>query len=209
MSITLPTSKIKPKPRLTVLTQFFPPDFAPTGQLIEELTRHLSQQGLDIDIFTGQPGYAFRSMEAPTLEQVDGIKVKRSRIAQLWPRRIRGKAINGILFLLRTILHLAVRRRKTKLLLITTAPPFLPVVGYFVNLIFRAPYVCLLYDLYPDIAVELGVVREQHWIVGIWQELNKRAWRRAQGLIVLSPAMKQHIAQLCPEVESKITVIHS
>ncbi|MBV5262200.1 glycosyltransferase family 4 protein [Synechococcus moorigangaii CMS01] len=209
VSITFSPSKIKPRTRLTVLTQFFPPDFAPTGQLIEELTRHLSQQGLDIDIFTGQPGYAFRSMAAPKLEQIGAIEVKRSRTAQLWPQRTRGKAVNGVLFLLRSVLHLAVRWRKTQLLLITTAPPFLPIIGYFINLIFRAPYICLLYDLYPDIAVELGVVRERHWIVGIWQELNRRAWRRSQGLIVLSPAMKQHIVQLCPEVESKITVIHS
>ncbi|QCS50051.1 glycosyltransferase family 4 protein [Picosynechococcus sp. PCC 11901] len=199
----------EPQLRLMVLTQFFPPDFAPTGQLIEELTRHLSQQGLDVDIFTGQPGYAFQATDAPRLEQVDSLKVRRSRTAQLWPQRIRGKAINGILFLLRTVLHLVGCGRKTELLLITTAPPFLPIVGYFANLIFRVPYVCLLYDLYPDIAVKLGVIPEQHWLARFWQNMNLRVWRRATGIVVLSPAKKQHITQLCPEIESKVSVIHS
>ena len=39
--------------RLLVLTQFFPPDFAATGQLIEELVTELGRQGLDVSVFTG------------------------------------------------------------------------------------------------------------------------------------------------------------
>ncbi len=45
--------------RLLILTQFFPPDFAATGQLIEELTNQLSRQDVNVNVFTGQPGYAF------------------------------------------------------------------------------------------------------------------------------------------------------
>lgn len=204
---SLPTGNVSL--HLTVLTQFFPPDFAPTGQLIEELVRQLSQQGVSVDVFTGQPGYAFKDAEAPDLECLGSIRVKRSRVAQLWPERIRGKAINGVLFLLRAALHLVLHWRKIELLLITTAPPFFPVVGYFANLCFGIPYVCILYDLYPDIAVELGVLQHHHWLVRVWQQFNLRVWRRAQGIIVLSPAMKQHIAQQCPEVAAKISVIHS
>lgn len=195
--------------QLTVLTQFFPPDFAATGQLIEELVQQLSQQGVDVNVFTGQPSYAFQDAEAPAFEQLGLLKVKRSRMSQLWPQRIRGKAINGILFLLRTVLFLIRHHRECGVLLITTAPPFLPIVGYFANLCFGVPYVCILYDLYPDIAVELGVLRSQHWLTRFWRKLNFGIWRRAQELVVLSPTMQQHIAEQCPEVAAKISVIHS
>ena len=46
--------------KLSVVTQFFPPDYAATGQLIEELVKQLGQQGVDVEVFTSQPGYAFQ-----------------------------------------------------------------------------------------------------------------------------------------------------
>ncbi len=195
--------------KLSVVTQFFPPDFAPTGQLIEELVRHLGNQGVNIKVFTGQPGYAYRNSIAPRLEQQGDVEIVRSRTTSLWGSRLRGKALNGLLFSLRTVLHLIRNCRRRNLVLITTAPPFLPVLGYLVNIFFGMPYVCLLYDLYPDIAVELGVISSQSWIAKAWRALNRRVWQQAQSLIVLSPDMEQRIVALCPEVEGKVHVIHS
>jgi len=195
--------------KLSVVTQFFPPDYAATGQLIDELVRHLGQQKIDVKVFTGQPGYAFQSSDAPAYEQVGSVQIKRSRSAQMVPNRIRGKAINGVMFAIRAVLHLIKNCRQRNLVLVTTAPPFLPVIAYFVHLIFGLSYVCLLYDLYPDIAVELGVVSNQHWIVQFWRDMNRRVWLRAESIIVLSPAMKQRIVNRCPEVAHKVAVIHS
>ena len=195
--------------KLSVITQFFPPDYAATGQLIEELVRHLGCQGLDVKVFSGQPGYAFQKAVAPRLEQHDSVQIVRSRTTQLWGRRVRGKALNGLVFAIRTFLHLVRNCRRRNLVLLTTAPPFLPMLGYIANILFGMPYVCLLYDLYPDIAVELNVVSQQHWIAKCWRALNRRVWRRAQSLVVLSPDMKQRIVNLCPEVDNKTHVIHS
>ena len=66
--------------KLSVITQFFPPDYAATGQLIEELVRQLGQQGVDIEVFTGQPGYAFQTCKAPIVEHSGSVKIRRSRI---------------------------------------------------------------------------------------------------------------------------------
>jgi glycosyltransferase involved in cell wall biosynthesis len=195
--------------RLSVVTQFFPPDYAATGQLIEELVNQLGNQGVDVKVFTGQPGYAFQIPTAPVYEKQGLVQVKRSRTTNLWSKRLRGKAVSGILFMLRTALHLLKNCRRRDLILITTAPPFLPVLGYLANLLLGFPYVCILYDLYPDIAVELGVVSKQHWLAKFWQSVNRLVWRNAKGLIVLSPAMKQRIATICPEVADKTHVIHS
>ncbi len=195
--------------KLSVITEFFPPDYAATGQLIEELVRHLEQQGASIEVFTGQPGYAFGIASAPAVEQLGRIRIRRSRSARLWSGQIRGKAINGVLFTLRAILHLVRNSRKHNVFLLTSAPPFLPIVGYLVHLFFKVSYVCLIYDIYPDIAIALGVIPHKHWLARFWRGLNKKIWQNSQGIIVLSPAMKQRVIASCPEVADKVSVIHS
>jgi glycosyltransferase involved in cell wall biosynthesis len=199
----------KPHIKLSVITQFFPPDFAATGQLIEELARHLAQQGVDVDVFTGQPGYAFRTAKAPAKERSLRLKIKRSCTAGLFPQRIRGKAINGVLFTIRAFIYLISASWRRNTLLVTTAPPFLPVLGYFANVIFGLSYVCLLYDLYPDIVIRLGVISQNHWLAKSWQWVNRQVWLRSEGIIVLSPAMKDRITKICPEAADKISIIHS
>ncbi|BBD57355.1 glycosyltransferase [Nostoc sp. HK-01] len=204
-----PLVKSQKSIKLSVITQFFPPDYAATGQLIEELVKQLGQQGVNVEVFTSQPGYAFQSQTAPAVEWVERIRIQRSRTAQLWSGRIRGKAVNGVLYTLRALLYLFRAWRRNNILLVTTAPPFLPVIGYLAYLLFRLPYVCILYDLYPDIAIALGVVSKNSWIVRLWNEINKQVWLKSQGIVVLSPAMKQKILAHCPEVADKIAVIHS
>jgi len=195
--------------KLSVITQFFPPDYAATGQLIEELVTYLGRQEIDIEVFTSQPGYAFRSSTAPAVEQSGSVRIQRSRTARMWPERIRGKAINGLLYTFRAGLHLLRSKRRSNLLLVTTAPPFLPILAYLAYVFFRIPYVCILYDLYPDIAIALGVISKHHWLARFWQTLNRLIWRNAQGIVVLSPTMKQQVAKNCPQVADKISVIHS
>ncbi|MDZ8188224.1 MAG: glycosyltransferase family 4 protein [Nostoc sp. ChiSLP02] len=196
--------------KLSVITQFFPPDYAPTGQLIEELVRQLGQQGVEIEVFTSQPGYAFNSdIDALAVERIGTIRVQRSRTAHLWPGRIRGKAVNGVLYTLRAGLYLLRAWQRSNVLLVTTAPPFLPMVGYIAHLLFRFPYVCILYDLYPDIAIALGVLSRHNWLVRLWRAINIQVWQNAEGIVVLSPAMKQQVLAHCPQIADKISVIHS
>ena len=195
--------------KLLILTQFFPPDFAATGQLIEELATQLGQQNVDVSVFTGQPGYAFAKASAPEAEQVGNVWVKRSRMAQLFPGRIRGKAVNGLVYAARALLHLVKRSRRYQVLLVTTAPPFLPAIGYLANLLFGLRYVCLLYDLYPDIAVELEVVNHRNPVARFWRWTNRQVWRRADRIVVLSESMRQRIISHCPQAKGKISVIHS
>lgn len=195
--------------KLSIITQFFPPDYAATGQLIEELALQLGRLGLPVDIFTGQPGYAFHKESAPAIEHLDKVKIKRSRTTRIWSKRIRGKALNGVLFCLRSGVHLLRTRSRGDVLLLTTAPPFLPLLGYLVHKSFGLPYVCLLYDLYPDVAVELKVVSREHWAVRFWDTVNRHVWRRAQKVIVLSSTMKDRVVAKCPEIKDKISVIHN
>ena len=194
---------------LSIITQFYPPDYAATGQLIQELATQLGEDNIRVDVFTGQPGYAFRQSKAPRTEERQRVKVKRTRATQLLSKKIIGKALNGIFFSIRAGLHIMRHRKKHDVLLLTTAPPFLFTIGYLANLFFNIPYVCLVYDLYPDVITEFGLISPQNAIAKLWNWCNARIWSRAKGIIVLSETMKDRIVAKHPRVNSKISVIHN
>ena len=194
---------------LSIITEFFPPDYAATGQLIEDLVKQLEKQGVKIRVFTGQPGYAFTNDKAPALEQLGNINIQRSRSTQVWSGRIRGKAINGILFTLRSFLHIIKNVQGNDVVLLTSAPPFLSIAGYLGHLLLGFSYVCLMYDIYPDIAIALGVVNKNHWLAKFWWTINRKIWQKSKGIIVLSPTMKERVVEICPQIADKVSVIQS
>lgn len=195
--------------KLSIVNQFYPPDYAATGQFIQELAAQLVELGLDVRIFTGQPGYAFSKASAPAIERSERLHIKRSRTTRFWSKRIRGKTLNGLLFFFRAGLHLVKAGWRGDVLLLTSAPPFLPILGYLAHLCFGVSYICLIYDLYPDVAVALNVVAPQHWLARLWDLFNSQIWQRSSGIIVLSSTMKERAIAKCPEITDKISVIHN
>ncbi len=195
---------------LKIINQFFPPDYAATGQLIEELAHQLQEGVASVEVFTSQPGYAFDAqnpLQAPRREQYEFLSIHRSHSAQLWQSRIRGKTLAGVLFFLRATLHLLRSSHRRELVLLTTAPPFLPFLGYVISRFCKISYVCLLYDLYPDIAIELDVIEKQHWIAKFWDKCNALTWQQSRAIIVLSDTMKDRIVAKQPSIAHKISVI--
>ena len=196
--------------RLAIVTQFFPPDYAPTGQLIEELADNLGEYQIKPYIFTGQPGYAFALGNALKRELTSKqVKIRRTNTTRLWSKRIRGKTLNGILFCLRAGVQIIKHHKEIDVLLLTTAPPFLSVIGWFANLLFGIPYICLIYDLYPDVVTELGVSREDSFIVRAWHKVNHLVWSRSRQIIVLSSTMKKRLSNKHPYLSDKVKVIHN
>lgn len=64
------------------------------------------------------------------------------------------------------------RSRKPSLLFIVTNPPFLGLIGIFFKILRNQKYVVLVYDIYPDLLVGLGVIRKGI-ISTIWTKMNR------------------------------------
>jgi len=195
--------------RLTIVSQYHPPDFAATGQFIADLSCRLAERGLQNLVLTGQPGYAFSRGQADRIEFHPNRCIRRTAVSRFWPERIRGRVVNSLLFCLRTLLRLLRQGRRGDLLLFTTEPAYLPIVGWLAHLLTRAPYVVLVYDLYPDIAVSLKVVPSDHPVVRLWRLLQGQALSCANEIIVLSTTMAERLRSHYPAVQTPVTVIPS
>ena len=73
-----------------------------------------------------------------------------------------------------------------------TDPPFQGIVGAFVAMLKRRPYVYNIRDLYPDMAIG-GSIVEPSLFVRIWEKLHRWALRRATRVIVLGEDMRTRI----------------
>jgi len=74
-----------------------------------------------------------------------------------------------------------------------TDPPFQGIVGAFVALLKRKPYVYNIQDLYPDMAVGGSIVKPGI-LARIWERLHGWALRRASCVVVLGQDMCARIA---------------
>ena len=78
------------------------------------------------------------------------------------------------------------------LVLAMTDPPFQGIVGAFVAMLKRKPYVYNIRDLYPDMAVGGDIVRPG-LLARVWERLHRWALRRADRVIVLGEDMRARI----------------
>ena len=203
------TEKKQVKTSISIITQFYPPDYAATGQFIYDLARALAQEGFEISVFTGMPGYAFRQTDVKHEEHYHGVFVRRTGSIHLMSKRIRNKVFGSVLFIVRCVVKCLSKDIRGSHLVLTSAPPFLGLIGWFYNKFFGHTYSCIIYDIYPEVAVRLKVVAPDHWIVKFWEFVNCKVWDRAESLIVLSEPMKQLLLKKHKNLTGKIHVIHS
>jgi glycosyltransferase involved in cell wall biosynthesis len=201
--------KTQGKTSISIITQFYPPDYAATGQFIYDLAVALAQKGFEISVFTGMPGYAFRQTDVKHEEHDHGVLVRRTGSIHLMSKRIRNKIFGSVLFIARCVVKCLSKDIRGSHLVLTSAPPFLGLIGWFYHKFFGHTYTCIIYDIYPEVAVRLRVVALDHWIVKFWEFVNRKVWDRAESLIVLSEPMKQLLLQKHKNLAGKIHVIHS
>ena len=195
--------------RVTLVNQFFPPDYAATGQLLEDLTGRLAASGLQIQILTGMPAYAGPATEAERIEFQANRCIRRTRASRFWPRRIRGRAVNSLIFCLRSGLRLLRYVRRGDLIIYTSEPPYLPIVGWLVHQLTRTPYLLIVYDLYPDVLEELRVLPTGHWLCRLWRQLNRPTLTGAAEVVVLSELMAERVLVQAPAIVERLHVIPS
>jgi len=200
---------IEPQMSLTFITQYFPPDFAPTGQFIEDIAVYLAEKGFNVRVFTSKPGYAYskNKKNCPKKEIYKGVEIVRTNSVNFLSERIRGKALTAIAFCLRTIVEIMFMRRKEEIMVLTSAPPFLVLVGLLCKLLFHQRYICIIYDIYPELIVRLGILKSTNWIVKIWKWCNNYALRCAEKIVVLTQDMKKVITSEILELDDKVWII--
>ena len=178
--------------KVVVLNHYYAPDVASSGHLLYELAEELARLGAHTSVVTSRPSYGPPEswQPCPRKEIKNGVNTLRMNVTRFNKDNIIGRLVNIVSFMVPLTLFHVLPRRKGKVFLYTTNPPFLGFVGGFSSYIFKHKYVVLLHDSYPEIGVWLGKLKKGGIIDRVWQWCNKIMYRRANQIIVLSDAAK-------------------
>jgi glycosyltransferase involved in cell wall biosynthesis len=178
-----------------VLCQLFYPELVSTGQVLTELCEELVQLGMDVEVVCAPPTILHRKSKVPKYIEYKGIHIRRVWGTRLPKLKLAGRVINQVTFAVSAFLYLLFHPSKRPVLVVTN-PPFLAVACAFLRLLrIGGPYIYLIHDVFPDSAVNLGVLRKDGLIVRVWNSLNFLVFKYAAAIIVIGRCMRDVVLQ--------------
>jgi glycosyltransferase involved in cell wall biosynthesis len=197
---------------VVLVTEYFHPDTASTGQLMTDLAVGLRERGLDLTVYTGQPNYHSGDHERqPRREVHEGVPVRRIRAPQLRQSSLPRRLFNWAVFTLWMVAVLARDRTDERELLFVSNPPFLPPALWLLCRVKGWEYTHVVYDLYPDVIAAAGYVRRGGLVFRAWRVATRAVVRDARRVVALGPVMVDHIADVAGEGfdKGKLAVVHN
>lgn len=194
-----PDTRIDPTttPPVVLVNQYYAPDVASTGILLQDLALKLGRAGVDVSVLSTHPSYGPPEswVACPSIERVDGVHVRRMWTSRFSKDNLLGRAFNYFTFTSQLVLRLLFGRGSGKVFLYSTSPPYLGTIGAFVSILRRHTYVVLLYDSFPHVATWVGTIRAGGLVERLWHLGNRLAYRRAAQTIVLCQAAKKLVCE--------------
>ena len=173
--------------RLLVLNQYYWPGVEATANLLTELCEALAAD-YDVTVVAG------RHPDAPVGATVrNGVNVVRVPSTAFDRARLSLRAANYLTYLLGTVRE-ALAAQRPDVVLCMTDPPFIGAAAQLVARRFGAPLVVVTQDVFPEIAVKLGRLRNPA-VVGVLRVAVNFALRRANRVVVIGDTMKRRVME--------------
>ena len=178
--------------RVLMINQVFYPDVAATAQHAHDLSRSLVASGHEVSIIASRALYGQKGAALPAYEEIDGIKVHRVGRSFFGKSSILARVFDfGYFYLAATVKAIMLRRHDVSICF--TTPPFIALLGWFLRLVKRTKMVYWVMDLYPDLPVACGVMREGAWSTKFFEAINRFCLRRANAVVALGRCMRDRI----------------
>ncbi|HEU4480282.1 MAG TPA: glycosyltransferase family 4 protein [Actinomycetota bacterium] len=197
--------------RILVVTPHFAPDVAPTGAVVTRIVEELAARGHHIEVVTALPWYRLHRLE----EGYEGKLVRHEdttwgRITRVHPfptadkRNLfrRAAAFAGFSAIAGVV---GSRGGDVDVVLAVSPPLTLGLDGWAIARRRGARFVFNIQDVYPDVAIELGML-QQPVLVKMARALERFCYERADAVTVLSEDLRTNLSDRVKD-PGKIRVI--
>jgi putative colanic acid biosynthesis glycosyltransferase WcaI len=172
------------RPRLLVLNQYYWPGVEATANLLTELCEALAATH-DVTVITGA------SRGLPLRQLRNGVQIIRVRSTTYDRSHLFRRAANYVTYMVGLVWRAMISKRPD-LVVCMTDPPFIGAIARLVAARFRVPLLIVMQDVFPEIAVKLGRLRNP-LVVRLLRLLVNSSLRAADRVVVIGETMKRRV----------------
>lgn len=190
------------------INRFFFPDHSATSQILTELASELAQDGQEVHIVTSRLRYENPEANLPAEEAINKVHIHRVASTTFGRHSLPGRLIDYFSFYISATLSLYKLARKGDTVVAKTDPPLISVPAALVCRLRSAKLINWLQDLFPEVAVALGVGKLPSILVRSLTAIRNSTLRQATTNVVIGEVMRQRLVEqgIPPE---KIIIVHN
>ena len=183
--------------RILVVNQYFHPDRSATAQLLTELCEDLSEYH-DITVVCGRPSYnpsEQRETRGFLAEERHGRVLVLRAWSTTYPRTaMAGRLTNYATYLTASVVG-AMKAARPDVVLTMTDPPVVAAAAAAASAVRRVPFVYVNQDVFPEVAVVLGKIRNPALVRSL-SAVNRSLRRRASRVVAIGRDMERRLVAL-------------
>jgi colanic acid biosynthesis glycosyl transferase WcaI len=165
--------------KTVVVSQHYPPESSTTAAIMAAIANHLAAEAAVL-VLSGTPGSAGEDPKQPGRPAVIGVSNRIPHKAALVRR-----ALAETLFSLRVFAALLGKLQPHDVVLTVTAPFMLPYAVTAAARLKRAKSVLIMHDLFPDVLVMAGLLRERSVLARVMRGANALMFRALDAVVII------------------------
>ena len=143
--------------KIVFLNRYFYPDHSATSQLLADVAFHLVGAGHEVHVITSRQLYDSPATRLAASEREHGVQVHRVWTSRFGRRRLVGRASDYLSSCFSAAMRLFGLASTGTVIVAKTDPPLISVFAAWVARLRGARLVNCLQDVFPEVALELGV----------------------------------------------------
>lgn len=152
-----PKKKWPRRPKIIFVNRFFFPDHSATSQILSDLAFHLAGDEASVCVITSRQIYDNADAVLPAREYINGVDVTRVITTTFGRRTLVGRGMDYLTFYMMAGWALLLKCRRNDIVIAKTDPPLISLVCVVIAKLKGARLVNWLQDLFPEVAIRLGV----------------------------------------------------
>lgn len=144
-----------------------------------------------ISYFTGKPSTSKKGLVVE--QNFDGVRVFRSYTLPVLHKSFVWRVISFISFMFTSIIA-SLKIKKVDVVMGTSPPIFQAVSAWFVSFLYHKPFLLEIRDLWPEFAIDIGVLKSSV-LIYLSRWLERFLYNRATHILVNSPAYRDYLLE--------------